>query len=100
MTEDLFLASHGGGCVIGISIYLQSHISRRDEVENELYRVINPLCETNHRLRQEYRAKVESGEIVPSTISEQLIAAANGHEDNEATHAARRCCIKRGLKWK
>ena len=49
--------------------------------------------------RKEYREKVKSGEIrEPSTI-ERLLDSAKGHEDNEATKAARRALEKRGIDW-
>ena len=49
--------------------------------------------------RKEYQDKVNSGEIrKPSTI-ERLMDVAHGHEDNEATKAARRALEKRGIDW-
>jgi len=47
------------------------------------------------RLREEYREKVQRGEIVPPS----LIDRANGPENLEATQAARRLCRKRGIDW-
>ena len=35
----------------------------------------------------------------PINKVEELIKSANGHEDNECTHAARRVCEKRGINW-
>ena len=35
----------------------------------------------------------------PINKVEELIKAANGNEDNESTHAARRVCKKRGINW-
>lgn len=57
------------------------------------------ISAANSRLRAEYRAKVAAGEIEAPTLEDQLVEMANGHEDNEATHAARRCCAKRGINW-
>jgi len=45
-------------------------------------------------LRKEYTAKVMSGEIVPPTRRERLIAIAGGHPDNLAVQAARRLVEK------
>ena len=35
----------------------------------------------------------------PTNRIEKLIGTARGHEDNKATHAARRVLTKRGIKW-
>ena len=49
---------------------------------------------------REYNEKVQRGEIVPKTRTEQLIRTAQGHDDNEAVQAARRILDKRGIGWK
>lgn len=48
----------------------------------------------------EYQELIKNGSIKELTKDEKLILTANGHEDNIATHAARRICAKRGLDWK
>lgn len=45
--------------------------------------------------REEYRTKVEQGEIKPPTIIERLIENSKGHPDNEQTQAAKRVLEKR-----
>ena len=68
------------------------------------------LKETNKKLdehystlksaREEYRQKLANGEIKAPSRIEQYLKAAQGHEDNAATHAARRALTKRGIDWK
>ena len=50
-------------------------------------------------LRQEYQAKVQSGEIRPPTRIEYLVSTAQGNSDNASVQAARRLLEKRGIKW-
>jgi len=57
------------------------------------------LLKKRERLRNEYREKVEKGEIRPPTRIEKLIDTARGHPDNESTQAARRILEKRGIDW-
>ena len=59
--------------------------------------MLGEIVETNYKLRIEFRKKVDSGEIYKDTVVDRLIASAHGHEDNEATWAARRCLLKRGI---
>jgi len=48
----------------------------------------------------EYYEKIAKGEIRRKTVLERRIEIANGHEDNEATQAARRKLIKDGIAWR
>jgi len=57
-------------------------------------------AEHRERLRDEYAAKVASGEIRPPTRHERLIATARGHEDNESVQAARRLLARDGVDWR
>lgn len=50
--------------------------------------------------RAEYRQKVAGGELRKPTNIESLMKTAKGHEDNAATHAARRALKKRGIDWR
>ena len=49
---------------------------------------------------QEYEEKVRSGEIMPKSTVDRLMANAHGHEDNESTQSARRALEKRGIDWR
>jgi hypothetical protein len=50
------------------------------------------------RLRAEYRAKVERGEIKSPSALDRLRQKTQGHEDNESTRAARRVLEKRAAR--
>lgn len=99
MTEDQYVLNNGGDDIIGQSIFIQSHIARNDAPIEELNKKLGEICDKNNLLRAEFREKVESGEIHEDTIPEKLLSAARGHEDNEATHAARRCLQKRKIDF-
>lgn len=47
----------------------------------------------------EYQQLVAEGKIREPSRVEVLMKTANGHEDNPATHAARRVLAKRGIDW-
>ena len=47
----------------------------------------------------EYRQLVTEGKIREPSRVELLMKTAHGHEDNPATHAARRVLTKRGVDW-
>ena len=57
------------------------------------------LAEKRESLRQEYREKVECGEIRPPSRIERLKQTARGHDDNESVQAARKILKKRGEEW-
>ena len=67
------------------------------QVIEKFNKMLGEIVETNCKLRIEFRKKVDSGEIYKDTVVDRLIASARGHEDNEATWAARRCLLKRGI---
>ena len=50
--------------------------------------------------RAVYRELLAAGRVRPPTRTERLIARANGHEDNDATQAARRLLAKMGIDWR
>jgi len=58
------------------------------------------LAQRRAELREEYQRLVAEGKVRPPTRIEQLIEAANGHEDRAQTHAARRLLAKRGIDWR
>lgn len=100
MTEDLYVLMNGGDDIIGQSIiYQSSHEKRSVDLQDaeRFNKMLGQIVETNHKLRVEFRKKVESGEIYKDSVVDCLIASARGHEDNEATWAARRCLKKRGI---
>lgn len=102
MTEQQYVLQNGGDDLIGQSIiYQRSAASQKTDfaAADELNKKMGSIVKINTRLREEFRAKVASGEIHKDTVIESLIKAANGHEDNASTHAARRCLKKRGLNY-
>lgn len=99
ISEEEYILQNGGDEIIGMGIFVQSHISRHGESTRDLNKMMETVCAVNHSLRQEYRSKLLNGDLRDYTVVEKLVAAARGHEDNASTHAARRCCEKRGLTW-
>lgn len=81
-------------------IYQSSHasLSVTDRDYEAFNKKLGEIIKINHKLRIEFREKVAAGVIIKETVIDSLIAAAHGHEDNEATWAARRCLKKRGIK--
>lgn len=51
-------------------------------------------------LREQYVAAIDAGELRPPSVTEQHVETANGHPDNDAVQAARRCCARRGIDWR
>lgn len=102
MTEEEYILTHGGDDIIGQTIIMQSshspHGLHCKDCE-ALNKHMGMIVERNYTLRQEFRQKVADGLIHKDTIIETLLMAANGHEDNEATHAARRALKKRGISY-
>lgn len=58
------------------------------------------IYEKRNELRKEFAKKLASGEYRLPTRIETLIKTANGHEDNDSTHAARRLLEKQNIDWK
>ena len=58
------------------------------------------LAQRRSELWEEYQRLVAEGKVRQPTRIEQLIEAANGHEDRAQTHAARRVLAKRGIDWR
>lgn len=95
--KDQYIAIHGAGNLIGISMLVQSHLDRRGEGAEEVLRRLKTAEAANEKARQQMKRELEAGAIRLMTVTEKLIVQARGHEDNEATHAARRCLAKRGI---
>lgn len=102
MTEHQYILLNGGDDIIGQSIIYQSSHARRsvDLKDSEVFnQQLGKIVQKNSELRAEYWRKVDAGEIHNDTVVEQLFKNAGGHEDNESTHAARRCLAKRGIAY-
>ena len=56
--------------------------------------------ELRNKLRDEYKQKLITGEIIAPTRIDKLIKSANGHEDLQSTQTARRLLQKQGIDWK
>lgn len=104
MTESQYLASKG---ISNISDFMldKTRIPHGETARQTAKRLkdtdkaLNEHYSKVAEARKEYKDKVNSGEIrEPSTI-ERLLVSAKGHEDNEATKAARRALEKRGIDW-
>lgn len=103
MTEDQFLAKKGlyGMSDVGLDTAriphgeTQRQRDKRIKDENEKSA---KFYEEKQKAREEYNAKVESGEIQKPSTVDRLIEEAKGHEDNEQTKAAIRSLEKRALK--
>ncbi len=95
--EDQYIAINGAGNLIGTSTLVQSHLDRRGEGAEEVLRRLKIAEEANEKAREQMRRELETGAIRFMTETEKLVVQARGHEDNEATHAARRCLAKRGI---
>lgn len=95
--KDEYIAIHGAGNLIGTSTLVQSHLDRRGEGVEEVLHRLKIAEASNEKARQQMKRELEAGAIRFMTVTEKLIAQARGHEDNEATHAARRCLAKRGI---
>ena len=95
--KDEYIAIHGAGNLIGTSTLVQSHLDRRGEGAEEVLRRLKIAEAANEKAREQMERELKAGTIRFMTVTEKLIAHAHGHEDNEATHAARRCLAKRGL---
>lgn len=95
--KDEYIAVHGAGNLIGTSTLVQSHLDRRGEGAEEVLRRLKIAEASNEKAREQMERELKAGEIRFMTVTEKLIAQARGHEDNEATRAARRCLAKRGI---
>lgn len=104
MTESQYLASKG---LSDISDYMldktkipHGETARQTERRyKETDKALNEHYSKVAEARKEYQDKVKSGEIREPSMIERLLVSAKGHEDNEATKAARRALKKRGIDW-
>ena len=104
MTEEGYLASKGYSSYgIGeVALHKGKQRTKKlqdKEVERQAEKD-KEYVEKREELRKEYADKVANGEIRPPSKIEALIKTANGHEDNESTHVARRLLAKRGVDWR
>jgi len=105
MTEETYLAINGSSRGdIGESALHHNRAKHSDRTWN---RMVDAQAKKDHgviirrgQLRIEYAEKVASGELRPPTRLESLMDTANGHEDNQATQAARRLLKRKGYDWK
>lgn len=58
------------------------------------------LSQRRAELWEEYQRLVAEGKVRPPSRIEELLDAANGHDDKAQTHAARRVLAKRGIDWR
>jgi hypothetical protein len=101
--EETYLAQHGASRQDIGDAALHKNIPEgkiRKKLIEEQATKDRALIKKREQLREEYKKKIESGEIRPPTRKESLIATANGHPDNAAVQAARRILEKRGIDWK
>lgn len=103
MEEEDYLAMHGASRQdIGDSALHKNRGSSEKAwkriVEHQAQKDAD-LISRRQKLREEYWAKVGSGELRPPTRIEKLIATAQGHPDNLAVQAARRLLEKKGISW-
>jgi len=102
ITEEQYLATHGAGFMEGAEPGLHKNIPEGAAKERAIARQQKEMAANNVRreeLRQEYQAKVASGEIRPPTRNESLLATARGNPDNASVQAARRLLEKKGINW-
>lgn len=107
MTEDEFLMLRGVGYTVGdasidkvggANMFYLSEKQRQKTLadinhQNEQYHI------KRAKAKDEYKALVAEGLIIPKTEIEKTITKAHGHPDLESTKAARRMATKRGIDW-
>ena len=108
MTEDEFLMLRGVGYTVGdasidkvggANMFYLSEKQRQKTLadinhQNEQYHI------KRAKAKDEYKALVAEGLIIPKTEIEKTITKAHGHPDLESTKAARRMATKYGIDWK
>ena len=105
MTEEEYLASKGYGAMGYSEPGLHKSSARvsqntRDKQAQQVMENAQEYDAKREELRQEYQAKLESGEIRKPTNIEKLLRTAQGHEDNQSVKSARKLLEKRGIDWK
>lgn len=103
LTEEQFLSQSGAGFDFGdAGLHRQpgSTPNSRARAVKHQSSVDCKLFARRNKLREEYAAAVERGEIRPPTRMERLLAGAKGHSDNPSTSACRRLLAKRGIDWR
>ncbi|HWV63176.1 MAG TPA: hypothetical protein VN019_06090 [Oxalicibacterium sp.] len=105
MTEEQYLARNGAGrqeygeAALHRSSERKSENTHRQQVDAQAAKD-SELTARRAALRDEYHAKVASGEIRPPNAKEETIERANADPALESTQAARRIADKRGWEWR
>lgn len=101
LTEEEYLTLNGAGAYLDVCLHEPGWGGRSEAHKRAIKKHDAHRWQENHekrlKLRAEYKEKVAAGEIRPPTNIELLIKNAQGNEDNESTHAARRALRKRGI---
>jgi hypothetical protein len=102
ITEEEYLSKNGAPFMGGAEPALHKNIQEGRAKQQAIAKVSKDMqanIDRRVQLREEYQAKVASGEIRPPTRNEKLIRTAQGNPDNESVQAARRILDKNGIKW-
>jgi len=102
ITEEDYLASKGAGFMGGAEPGIHKNIQYGRGRQQNIAKVQADMAANNARrevLREEYQAKVKSGEIRSPIRTEGLIGTARGNPDNQSVQAARRLLEKQGVAW-
>lgn len=101
LTEEEYLNKYGATFMAGSESALHHNI-KDDKNKQKHIEISSERMKDNNKkreeLREEYKKKIESGEIRKPTRREELERIASGHEDNEATQAAKRLLAKMDKK--
>lgn len=108
MTEDEFLGLRGVGYAIsdatldkvGGANMTRMTEKQRNKTRQEMTAESDSYFARRAAAREEYKALVERGVIIPKTTIEKTITAAHGNPKLSSTQAARRMAQKRGIDWK
>ncbi|MFA5346011.1 MAG: hypothetical protein WC315_07050 [Candidatus Omnitrophota bacterium] len=103
--EETYLATHGASRQdIGEAAL---HKNRGGKSDKAWKKIVDEQAKKDHELiikramlREEYRKKVDSGEVKPPSRFETLWNTAQGNEENVAVQAARRILERKGYDWK
>lgn len=75
-------------------------LCQKQKRERQAYQNSVTYHEYRSKCIKEYNNKVDRGELRPLTSIERWLRTARGHEDLQATHAARRLLAKCGINWR
>lgn len=107
ITQDQFLARRGLSSPMSdfmLDKGRSNPMLRTDRGEKAFLREADAAADRYKEQRaaaiREYKQLVADGKIVQPTDLEKRLKTAQGHEDNEATQAARRRLEKQGIDWR